>query len=204
MQSAYEKAMAQVPPGVIKTITVLDNISIRIGKAAAWLCIPMIFSLMYEVIMRYIFVQPTIWAADLTVMLVGVMFMLASPYCLRDGGHVRTDFFYHNWSVRRKALSDIIHYIVLFFPAHILFLEIAWAYFAKSYMQNEVSPQSSWMPIIWPVKFAIPLYCVLTMSQGVSELLKCVYRYRTNVDLWHTCPDEDTMEFTASDCKPEI
>ena len=42
------------------------------------------------------------------------------------------------------------------------------------------------------------------MSQGVSELLKCVYRYRTNVDLWHTCPDEDTMEFTASDCKPEI
>lgn len=203
MENAYEKAMAQVPQAVSRLIGFLDGVSIVVGKAASWLCLPMIFSLMYEVVMRYCFTKPTIWAQDLTVMLFGVMFMLASPYCLRDGGHVRTDFFYHHWSIRRKAVSDILHYVILFFPAHILFLEIAWAYFAKSYMQNEVSPQSSWMPIIWPVKFAIPLYVVLTMTQGVSEVLKCVYRFKTNTNLWFTCPDEATMELAAAECRDD-
>ena len=203
MQSAYDKAMATVPLKVQKTIEILELISIWVGKCAAWLCIPMIYCLVYEVTMRYCFVEPTIWANDLSVMLYGVMFMLASPWCLRDGGHVRTDFFYHNWSVRAKAISDIIHYILLFFPAHLLFLDLAWFYFAKSYAQNEVSPTSSWMPIIWPVKFAIPLYVVLTMSQGVAEVLKCVYRYKTGVDLWHTCPDENAQTFTAAECKPD-
>ena len=204
MQTAYEKAMAQVPPGVIKIISALDNLSILFGKAASWLAIPMILGMIYEVFMRNAFTKPTIWASDLTVMLFGVLFMLASPYCLREGGHVRTDFFYHNWSVRRKALSDIVHYIVLFFPAHLIFLEIAWSYFFKSYMQNEVSPTSSWMMIIWPAKFVIPLYCVLTMAQGISELIKCAYRFRTNMDLWHVAPSEDSMEYSATGCKQEL
>jgi len=204
MQSAYDRAMASVPPGAIKAITVLDNVSIWLGKAAAWLCIPMIFSLIYEVTLRYFFTAPTIWANDLTVMLFGVMFMLASPWCLRDGGHVRTDFFYHNWSTRTKAVSDIAHYVFLFFPAHIIFLELAWAYFAKSYMHNEVSPQSCWMPIIWPVKFAIPVYVVFTMSQGISEVIKCYYRFKTNTELWAVCPDEGTMEHAAAECNPEL
>lgn len=204
MQSAYDQAMSQVPAGAIKVINFLEVISIWTGKAGAWLCMPMIFSLIYEVVMRYFFVQPTIWANDLTVMLFGVMFMLASPWCLRDGGHVRTDFFYHNWSVRAKAMSDIIHYILLFFPAHIIFLELAWAYFAKSYMHNEVSPTSCWMPIIWPVKFAIPVYCVLTMTQGIAEVIKCVYRYKTNTDLWSTATEEElAVEKAQHECKAD-
>jgi len=192
MQTAYEKAMAQVPPGVIKAINTLDTASTLVGRTAAWLCLPMTVSLIYEVVMRYCFTKPTIWAQDLTVMLFGVMFMLASPYCLRDGGHVRTDFFYHHWSVRKKTISDLIQYIVLFFPSHLLFLEISWSYFMKSYIQNEVSPQSCWMPIIWPVKLAIPMYVVLTMTQGISEVIKCVYRYKTNTDLWSTVPEDPT------------
>lgn len=203
MTREHEEAMALVPPSVIRIITTLDNTSIIFGKAAAWLCIPMIYSLIHEVFMRYCLTQPTIWANDLSVMLFGVMFMLASPWCLRDGGHVRTDFFYHNWSVKSKAFFDILHYVILFFPAHLLFLEIGWEYFYKSFVQNEVSPQSSWMPIIWPVKFAIPLYVVLTMLQGVSEVMKCIYRFKTNTDLWHTHSDADVMEFSSADNTPE-
>lgn len=203
MSLEHDAAMALVPPRTFKLINTLDTISVLTGKAAAWLCLPMIYSLIHEVFMRYVLTKPTIWANDLSVMLFGVMFMLASPYCLKDGGHVRTDFFYHNWSIRRKAVVDILHYVILFYPAHILFLEIGWEYFLKSYMQNEVSPQSSWMPIIWPIKFAIPLYVVLTMMQGVSEVLKCVYRFKTNTNLWKICPEADAMEFASADHGPK-
>ena len=68
--------------------------------------VPMIIALTLAAIGAFLtIVGPNqLWANDLTVMLFGVMFMLASPWCLRDGGHVRTDFFYHNWSVRMKAV----------------------------------------------------------------------------------------------------
>ena len=96
MGFTYEQAMAQVPPWAHKTISFFDGISGFVGKAASWLCVPMIGFLICEVFLRYGFNRPTVWANDLTVLCYGIMYMLASPYCLCDGGHVRTDFFYHN------------------------------------------------------------------------------------------------------------
>ena len=203
MQSPYDAAMATVPSGVQKAVTILDNISIIVGKFGAWFCVPMIFCLVWEVFMRYVFVAPTIWASDLTVQLFGAMYMLASPYCLRDGGHVRTDFFYHNWSVRTRALSDLLHYILLFFPAHIVFLQVGWAYFMKSFLANEVSPLSGWMPIIWPAKFCIPFYVAITMTQGISEVIKCIYRIKTKVDLWHPEVEELASIDISEEAKAE-
>ncbi|MBE6441636.1 MAG: TRAP transporter small permease subunit [Desulfovibrio desulfuricans] len=202
MGFTYEQAMAQVPPWAHKTISFFDRISGFVGKAASWLCVPMIGFLICEVFLRYGFNKPTVWANDLTVLCYGIMYMLASPYCLRDGGHVRTDFFYHNWSVRAKALSDMAHYILFFYPAHIIFLYVGWKYFAASFAKLESSPESSWGMWIWPAKAAIVVYIVLTMTQGFSELLKCWYRFKTRVELWQACPEADDQNLSAAENKP--
>jgi len=203
MAYTYDQAMAAVPSGIHKVVNFLDGLSGFVGKASSWLCLPMIAFLMCEVFLRYVFNSPTVWANDLTVLCYGIMYMLASPFCLRDGGHVRTDFFYHSWSVRMKALSDMAHYILLFYPAHIVFLYVGWRYFSVSFAKFESSPESSWGMWIWPAKLAIVVYIVLTMTQGLSELIKCWYRFKTNVDLWHDCPADDVRDFTAAECKPE-
>lgn len=184
MTQTVEAAKAQVPPAAQKAVAALDGLSIFVGKSVSWFALPMMLSLIYEVTMRYFFQKPTIWAMDVSLMLYGAHFMLGSAYCLQAGQHIRTDFFYHNWSVRTKAAVDLIMYIVLFFPAHILFLDIGWRYFWKSFLQNEVSVTSPWMPPIWPVKLAIPLCVFLTLTQGISEVIKCRYRFKTGVDLW--------------------
>ena len=202
MGFTYERAMAQVPPWAHKTISFFDGISGFVGKAASWLCVPMIGFLICEVFLRYGFNRPTVWANDLTVLCYGIMYMLASPYCLRDGGHVRTDFFYHNWSVRTKALSDMAHYILFFYPAHIIFLYVGWKYFAASFAKLESSPESSWGMWIWPAKAAIVVYIILTMTQGFSELLKCWYRFKTRVELWQACPEADDQNLSAAENKP--
>jgi TRAP-type mannitol/chloroaromatic compound transport system permease small subunit len=162
----------------------LDGLNVGVGKIAAWLAIPMMLSLIIEVVMRYAFRQPTIWAMDMAVILYGIHFMLGSAYCLREGQHIRTDFFYHNWSVRKKAAADLFNYIVLFFPAHIVFFYVSCGYFYKSFAHNETAVTSPWAPIIWPAKLAIPVCVFLTLLQGVSEVLKCIYRYKTGEDLW--------------------
>lgn len=192
-----EVAMSTVPNGAQKTIAILDGLSICVGKTTAWLAIPMMFSLIYEVVMRYIFNLPTIWAMDIAIMLYGIHFMLGSPYCLQTGQHIRTDFFYHSWSVKTRAAVDMFNYIVFFFPVHIIFLELAWAYAYKSFLQNEVSVTSPWMPYIWPAKMAIPICLALTLTQGFSEVLKSFYRWKTGEHLWPTANDAAEMAAEA-------
>ena len=128
MSQSLELAMARVAPGPKRIVAAVDRFNTGVGKLTSWLAIPMMLSVMYEVIMRNVFTAPSIWAMDMAMILYAIHFMLGSPYCLLTGNHIRTDFFYHSWSVRTKAAVDLANYIIFFFPAHLVFLYIATAH----------------------------------------------------------------------------
>ena len=77
------------------------------GKAIAWLVVPMVLSLVWEVTARYLFNAPTTWAYDMTFMLYGTFFMLGAAFTLQRKGHVRTDSLYAKWPPRRQAIVDL-------------------------------------------------------------------------------------------------
>ena len=170
--------MAANPGALITIIRAIDAISIWSGRIFAWLIVPLIVIMTWEICVRYL-VQPTLWAYDLSYMIYGAMFMLGAAYTLQRGAHIRTDFLYQNWPVRVQATVDAACYLLLFFPGIVIFLwlgsEFAWA----SYLRNERTAGSSWMPIIYPLKFVLPLAAGLLLLQGVSEFLKSLYAMRT-------------------------
>ena len=49
----------------------IDLVAIVSGHCIAWLIVPMVLSLCYEVVARYLFNAPTQWAYDMTFMLYG-------------------------------------------------------------------------------------------------------------------------------------
>ncbi|MBI4628135.1 MAG: hypothetical protein HY729_05465, partial [Candidatus Rokubacteria bacterium] len=63
--------MTQPPAAYLKTIRVIDAFTDWWGKIACWLILPMVLGLTYEVVARYGFNAPTIWAFDMTYMLYG-------------------------------------------------------------------------------------------------------------------------------------
>jgi TRAP-type mannitol/chloroaromatic compound transport system permease small subunit len=148
------------------------------------LIFPMSYILVHEVVSRYFFHAPTIWAGDLSVILYGILFMIASPMCLRDGIHIRTDFLYSRWTTKTKGFVDLCIYIIMYLPVHVIFLDISWHYFYKSFLQNEKIVTSPWMPIIWPLKFAIPAGIFLMLLQGISETIKSYYMWRHGEYYW--------------------
>ena len=152
----------------------IDAISIWSGKLCAWLIVPMIGALVYEVFARYGFDAPTMWAYDTTFMLYGSHFMLGAAFTLAKGGHIRTDFLYRLWSDRVQAIVDLTIYVVFFFPGFAFFLWVSAEFAAKSWEQSELIITSPWLPIVYPFKTVIPVTTALLMIQGVSESLKCI------------------------------
>lgn len=161
-----------------KWIKRLDAISIWSGKAIAWLIVPMVLALSYEVVMRYLFNSPTAWAYDITFILYGTLFMVAAAYTLQRKGHIRTDTFYANWAPRTQGIVDVVCYVLFYFPGLLAFLYVGWEFFMKSYEQGERIMTSTWMPIVWPFKFVLPLSTALLLAQGVSELLRSIQAVR--------------------------
>ena len=170
--------MKSPPNWLLTIIRGCDAVSVWSGKAVAWLIFPMVLSLVYEVVARYIFDAPTTWAYDMTYILYGSFFMLGSAYTLLKKGHIRTDTYYSAWPVKRQGLVDAVCYVVFYFPAMLAFVYVCWEFFARSYAQGERVVSSPWMPVIYPLKGALFVAVVLLIVQGISEFLKSMWAAR--------------------------
>jgi TRAP-type mannitol/chloroaromatic compound transport system permease small subunit len=172
-------------PRLIKVTATIDRFTDVIGLWVAWLNLPLVLAVSYEVIARYAFNAPTIWAFDVTYMLYATIFMLGAAYALHKGAHIRTDFFFENWSIRTRGWIDSIAYLALFFPSLVVFflvgLEEGW----YAFLINETSEQTPWRPLLWPFKMVIPLACALLLIQGVSEVIKSLHAALTGIELEH-------------------
>jgi TRAP-type mannitol/chloroaromatic compound transport system permease small subunit len=177
--------MVERPPFHIRIVRAIDWFTDVTGTCVAWLIVPLVLVVSYEVIARYVFNAPTIWSFDLTYMLYGTIFMLGAAYTLHKGAHIRTDFFFEKWSLRTRATIDSIAYIVFFFPSLLVFLLVSGAQGWYAFEIGEVSEQTPWRPILWPFKMVVPATCLLLLIQGVSETIKSVYAARTGIELEH-------------------
>lgn len=167
---------AQPPQWMTKIIRFIDKyVGELSGNVFYVLIFPMVLGLSYEVVARYAFNRPTMWAYEMTFMLYGSHFMLGAVYCLYKGGHIRTDLVYGALPVPWQGRIDAFCYLFLFFPGMIYFLAAGWAEAAHSWSILEKSEATAWYPPIYPFKTVIPVAAFLLIIQGVSEFLKSIW-----------------------------
>ena len=166
------KMPADMPAWMANTITSIDKFSKRVGNVVCWILIPLILAMTYEVIMRKLFLAPTIWAYDMSRFLYGALFMLGAGYALSKGVHIRADFLYRNFKTKNQGLVDFWLYILFYFPGLIIFLYMTIGYVEESIRRGERGMDTTWMPFMWPIKSCLLIGIVFLLIQGVSELLK--------------------------------
>ena len=177
--------MKQPSPRLIRLVNAIDKFTDTTGTWISWLAVPLVLAVTYEVIARYFFNAPTIWAFEMSFMVNGAGFMLACGYALYKGAHVRTDIYWNNFSERRKGWIDLVSYLVLFFPIMIFFMWVGIDGTIHSYVTGERSQESIFRATMWPFRATIPLAALLFMVQGVSESLKCAFQIRYGREFQH-------------------
>jgi TRAP-type mannitol/chloroaromatic compound transport system permease small subunit len=157
----------------------VDEVSTFIGKTGSWTILILTFAMSYEVMMRYLFRAPTPWAFDVSYILYGALFMLAGPYALARNAHVRGDFLYRAWPVRRQAALDLVLYFLFFFPGILALCYAGYGFASFSWVIKENSSNSP-VPIpLFHFKTLIPLVGGLMVLQGAAEVVRCIQALKT-------------------------
>lgn len=157
----------------------VDGFSTIVGKAGSWAILILTIAMAYEVAMRYLFRAPTTWAFDMSYILYGVLFMLAGPYALARNAHVRGDFLYRQWPVRRQAALDLVLYFLFFFPGILALCYAGYGFASFSWLINEHSSNSPNGPPLYHFKSLIPVVGGMMVLQGVAEVIRCVQALKT-------------------------
>lgn len=150
----------------------VDAISDWTGRIVAWLVMCMVAAITYEVVARYGFNAPTIWAYDMTYMLYGTLFIMGAAYTLRHGAFIRVDVFYRQFSPRRKAIIESCMYLLFFFPPLIVLLWKGIDYIQLSWHMKECTIMTPWRVPIYPFKTMLPAGIGLLLLQGVVDFIR--------------------------------
>jgi TRAP-type mannitol/chloroaromatic compound transport system permease small subunit len=148
----------------------LNDLVDWIGKIVSFLVYPMIFVLVWEVLQRYVFNHPTIWAHQLSAMLFAVYFLLGGAYVSRWGAHINVEILYVRLPLRVRALLDLFTWSMYYLFLGVMFwLGIGFAWDSIKVM--EVASTAAWEAYIWPVKVFVPLSALLMLIMGISKTL---------------------------------
>ena len=167
------------PAAYLAVIRAIDRFTELTGYVFVIPIIPLILANVVEVFSRYVLRSPTMWALDVTTMSYAALFMLGAALALLKGAHVRTDMLWERFSDRRKGMIDTVALAVFFLPTMAVLFYISIDDFIYSISIDERSSSGAWTPILWPLRGVIPLTAFMLFLQGISELMKSVWAWRT-------------------------
>jgi TRAP-type mannitol/chloroaromatic compound transport system permease small subunit len=173
-------ARRRTPPrGYLAVIRTIDKFTELISYLFVIVIIPLILANVVEVFARYVLQSPTVWALDVTTMSYATLFMCGAALALLKGAHVRTDMLWEKFSDRKKGMVDSLALLVFFLPTMAVLFAISIDDFLYSVSIDERSSSGAWTPVLWPLRGVIPLTAFMLFVQGVSELMKSLWAWRT-------------------------
>ncbi|MEM9522926.1 MAG: TRAP transporter small permease subunit, partial [Pseudomonadota bacterium] len=96
-----------------------DRVSVFLGRVTMMLIVLLTSVMIFEVVLRYVFERPTLWANELSLWLAGFVFLLAGLYAMQQRSHIRIFLLYDILPRGFQRLCDAIStaLIVLFAAA---------------------------------------------------------------------------------------
>lgn len=148
----------------------IERLNVLIGKAVSFLIWIGIVVLCWEVVARYLFGAPTIWAHGYTQRIFGAYFVLVGAYTLIRRNHVRVDLLLGTRSPRFNAFLDLVNCAFLITWGVVLIWEGFWL-FEDAWRFNELDDSVLRHPM-WPIKLALFIGALLITVQGVIEAIR--------------------------------
>ena len=160
-------------------INFADQFVVWIGRAFAWGIFILTAAVMYEVIMRYFFNAPTLWAFDFTIQMYGAVFMMGGASAMSTKTHVKADMYYNRLSEKGQAILDLILFICFYAPGVFALTYAGYFYAKKAWIVHETSWNSPAQIQVYFSKSLTPIAGLLLLIIGISEIFRCIICIKT-------------------------
>jgi TRAP-type mannitol/chloroaromatic compound transport system permease small subunit len=152
-------------------VRVLDDVSEWVGRISSWFIVTIIALSLFEVFTRRLLGKPTIWTHEIIAYCFCGAVLLTIGYTLKHRAHANVDILYDNFSLKKRAIVDLITYgvflgiftVVMFYEG-IKFASVSWAILERT--------PSAFNFYIFPAKTLLPLGFFFLALQVISDVIR--------------------------------
>ena len=141
-------------------------------SCASYLIYPLIAVIVYEVVMRRLFMNPTTWSLDAQWIFFGAFAFLGGAYDLELDAHVKADVFVSMLPKKARAIINALGKMIFFFPLLIAMIYSSRRYFYSAWVLQERLGMTAEEPLSWPSKFIMFFSYVMILAQGLVAFAK--------------------------------
>jgi TRAP-type mannitol/chloroaromatic compound transport system permease small subunit len=155
-----------------RIVQVIDQINMSVGIIASWTAVPLTIVVLIEVILRYFFNNPTIWAFDASWMLHSVFFLLGGGLTMVRKRHVRIDLIFGALPRRVQIVYELVFFAVVLVPIMLVLGIRSTEYALHAWRTGQTISSAIWVFPAAPIRTVIPVAFFLLVVQGIGEILR--------------------------------
>jgi TRAP-type mannitol/chloroaromatic compound transport system permease small subunit len=150
------------------------------GKILSIVFLLMTVNVFFDVVMRYSFHNSSVAMQELEWHLFAIGILFGVSVSLIDEAHVRVDFLYDRWSLRTKAVINIIGTVFFLLPLALLIFFGSLHFVQDSYQIHEISENPGGLPYRYLIKGMIPLSFFLLIFTAFGYTVQNINIFRTS------------------------
>jgi TRAP-type mannitol/chloroaromatic compound transport system permease small subunit len=149
-----------------------------LGRVLAVVFLLMTLNVFFDVVMRYFFHNSSVGMQELEWHLFSIIILFGVSVALLEEGHVRVDFLYDRYSVRKKAVINIIGTVFFLLPLAFLVFFTSHDFVMDSYKIHEISENPGGLHYRYIIKAMIPLAFAILIFYSIGYTIKNINLYR--------------------------
>ena len=149
-----------------------------VARLVGWLLMVLMAVIIYDVVGRRFFSTVSFKLQELEWHLHGAIAVLSFGWAYIKNAHVRIDLFSAHMRSETRLRIEILAICLFLLPFMALLLWYGIDFAHRSYIRNESSPGGVGLTNRWIIKSAIPLSALLTISAGLSVLMRAIVALR--------------------------
>ena len=150
----------------------LSRIVMGIGRAGAWIAIPLMVMIIFDVITRRFLVLGSTKLQEGEWHLHGILFLLCMGFVYLKDGHVRIDLVRESMSSRTRNWVEFIGCILFAIPYCLIIAWFSIDFVDRSWHLNEASDSATGLPYRWAIKAFMPVGLFTLLLAAIVVLLR--------------------------------
>jgi TRAP-type mannitol/chloroaromatic compound transport system permease small subunit len=161
----------------------IDNFNQKLALGVRWIMVVLMVIVVFDVLMRYFFNKPTVWAFELAMILGATSYFLSWGEVERVKMHLRVDVFYMRCSPRWRAIIDVMGTVICWYPVYVAYMFTAGKWAIRAWRVHEVMVESYWYPPAGPIRSFIVIGLTIACLQLTASLIRNIHVLKTGEPL---------------------